>query len=105
MRREEEHMVYLVGELSVRAGAEADFEAVVAELMREVRANEPEALLYQFAKARGRDGVYCVVESYASEAALEMHMAAPHLRAAMEKIAPLLTARPQIEKCDPVGAL
>ena len=57
MRREEEYMVYLVGELSVRPGAEADFEAVVAELMRGVLANEPEALFYQCAMARGRDGV------------------------------------------------
>lgn len=96
-------MVYLIGELNVRPGAEAEFETVVAELMREVRANEPEVTLYQFAKAQGRDGVYRVMEAYPSEAALAAHMGAPYLRAAMEKLGPLLTARPQIEKCDPIG--
>lgn len=96
-------MVYVVAELSVRPGTEAEFEAVAAELMREVRAREPEVQLYQFTKIRGRDGVYRVIERYASEAALEKHMAEPHLRAAMEKMGPLLAARPQLEKCDPVG--
>jgi quinol monooxygenase YgiN len=91
-------MICLLGKLTVRKDAEAEFETVVRELTRQVRANEPDVHIYQFAKGDDDDGVYHVMEAYASEAALASHMQSPHLGAAMEKMKSLLTARPELQK-------
>lgn len=93
-------MIWLVAKLSVRTGSEEAFERIAAELQQAVKSEEPDVAIYEVTRSAVPDGTYSIIECYPSPEALDAHMAAPHLRQAMGKMAPLLTGKPEITRLE-----
>jgi quinol monooxygenase YgiN len=86
----------IVARLKVKAGKEAEFEAVFLELQAAVKKNEPGALQYEVFKSK-QPSTYVVMEQYKSEADLAAHRTTPHMAAAGPKLGAVLDGRPGIE--------
>jgi quinol monooxygenase YgiN len=94
-------MIALIAKLNVAAGKEQQFEKVMLDLAREVRANEPGNKLYTL--CRDANGRYLVLELYDDDAALAAHRDSAHFKAAGPGFAGLMSGRPDIERLDVVG--
>ncbi|WP_067564443.1 putative quinol monooxygenase [Nocardia acidivorans] len=90
-------MIAVIAEITVKPGTGSDFEAVVADLVTEIKANEPGNLTYQLVRSQTDPDHYRFFELYADQAALEAHGKSDHFRAAGKLMAPLLAAAPKIE--------
>ena len=90
-------MIAVIAEVTVKAGAGAEFEAVVADLIEQNKANEPGNLTYQLVRSRTDAEHYRFFELYADDAAVEAHGRSDHFRAAGKLMAPLLAGAPKIE--------
>ncbi|KQY37437.1 MULTISPECIES: putative quinol monooxygenase [Nocardia] len=90
-------MIAVIAEVTVKAGAGAEFEAVVADLIEQIKANEPGNLTYQLVRSRTDAEHYRFFELYADDAAVEAHGRSDHFRAAGKLMAPLLAGAPKIE--------
>ncbi|MFC9872485.1 putative quinol monooxygenase [Nocardia salmonicida] len=90
-------MIAVIAEVTVKAGAGAEFEAVVADLIEQIKANEPGNLTYQLVRSRTDAEHYRFFELYADDAAVEAHGRSEHFRAAGKLMAPLLAGAPKIE--------
>lgn len=85
-------MIGLVVTLKVKEGSEAAFEAAMAELIPQVRANEPGCKLYSM--TRKEKGVYVMMEQYVDKAALDHHGKTPYFQAALPKLGGVLAGPP-----------
>ncbi|MCU1645782.1 MAG: antibiotic biosynthesis monooxygenase [Nocardia sp.] len=90
-------MIAVIAEVTVKAGAGAEFESVVADLIEQIRANEPGNLTYQLVRSRTDAENYRFFELYSDDAAVEAHGRSDHFRAAGKLMAPLLAGAPKIE--------
>ncbi|WP_330179572.1 antibiotic biosynthesis monooxygenase [Nocardia sp. NBC_01503] len=90
-------MIAVIAEINVKPGTGAEFEAVVADLVTEIKANEPGNLTYQLVRSQTDPDHYRFFELYSDQAALEAHGKSAHFRAAGKLMAPLLAAPPKIE--------
>lgn len=70
--------VSFISRMIVKAGREAEFVRVCEELTRLVRAQEPDAIYFEFFKLR-EPRRYAVLESFRSEEAEQRHMNSPWL--------------------------
>jgi quinol monooxygenase YgiN len=95
-------MIGIVATLKVQDGKGADFEAVFADLSKQVRANEQGCLLYQLTKSRSDPNTYKVLELYKDQDSLTHHGQTEYYRAAGPKMGPCLAGRPEIEYLDAV---
>jgi quinol monooxygenase YgiN len=95
-------MIGIVATIKVQDGKGPEFEAVFADLSKQVRANEPGNLLYQLTKSRADGNVYKVLELYKDQDALSHHGQTEYFRAAGPKMGPCLAGRPEIEYLDAV---
>lgn len=91
-------MIGTIAELSIKAGMEADFEAVALELEGEVARNEPGCRLYRLFKSPEEPGRYVFMEEYADQAAVDAHRASDHFRRLGARMGPLLAAPPKITR-------
>jgi len=64
--------------VQVKAGHEAEFERLFAELRGIMRTAEPGCLVYSLMKSKTKPGAYIVHEQYRDQAALDAHEKAPH---------------------------
>ena len=64
--------------MTVKEGREGEFTEYCAALQEKVRANEPGTIYYEFFKLR-EPRKYVVMESFADEAAEEVHMNSEYL--------------------------
>ncbi len=86
----------VVATLRVKAGSEDDFQKTFGELQARVRASEPDCLQYDLFRS-GADGqVFVVMEQYASQAALDAHMASAHFQEISPRLGPLLDGAPDL---------
>ena len=83
-----------VASFKVKAGSEADFEAAIVNLAAVVTANEPDAVLY--APYRAADGMYYMLERYASLEARNTHGSSAAVQAAFPSIGPHVEGSPTI---------
>lgn len=90
-------MIAVIAEITVKPGTGAEFEAVVADLVAQIKANEPGNLTYQLVRSQTDADHYRFFELYSDQAALEAHGKSDHFRAAGKLMAPLLAAPPKIE--------
>ena len=90
-------MIALLARLNVAPGKEAEFEAIMTALAKEVRANEPGNQLYTLVKD---DEGYAVMEIYDDQAALDAHGESEHFKAAGPKFAGVMAGRPDIKQFD-----
>ncbi|WP_067687173.1 putative quinol monooxygenase [Nocardia jejuensis] len=95
-------MIAVIAEVHVKDGSGAEFESVVADLIEQIRANEPGNLSYQLVRAKSDPNEYRFFETYSDGAALEAHGKSDHFRAAGKLMAPLLAGAPKIEYFDAV---
>jgi quinol monooxygenase YgiN len=95
-------MIGVLAVIRVKAGCEAEFEAVFRTLTAGVKANEPANHLYQLTRSRSDPRTYTVLELYADDAALEAHRASEHYKAGGGRIRELAEAPPEVEVLDAV---
>ncbi|MGA1372321.1 MAG: putative quinol monooxygenase [Pseudomonadales bacterium] len=91
----------IVAKLNVAPGKEAEFEAVMLDLIAQVRANEPDNQLYTLCK--DAEGRYVVMELYTDAAAIETHGRSDHFRAAGKRFAGLMAGAPDIQRMEVIG--
>ncbi len=90
----------VIATLTVAEGKNSEFEAVFAELVAAVRANEPGNEFYSLTRSKTDAQVYKVLERYVDQAALDTHGKTEYFKAAGPKLAPCLAAAPVIEYLD-----
>ncbi|WP_054813779.1 putative quinol monooxygenase, partial [Nocardia arizonensis] len=88
-------MISVIAELTVQDGKGAEFESVVADLVEQIKANEPGNQAYQLVRSKSDPNSYRIFELYADQAALEAHGKSDHFRAAGKQLATLLAAAPK----------
>jgi quinol monooxygenase YgiN len=91
----------VIAKLKVVAGKESEFERVMLELAKDVRANEPGNKMYTLTKSEA--GEYLMLELYEDEAALATHGQTAHFKAAGPKFAGLMAGRPEIQQLKVIG--
>lgn len=89
-------MIGVIATLTIKPGTNADFEAVVGQLAKAVRANEPGNKLYALHKTADVN-VYVMLERYEDQKALEAHRAAPHFKELGRKLGDYLAGRPDVQ--------
>ena len=95
-------MIGIIATIKIKEGCEADFEAVVKELVAAVHANEPGVNFYSF--HRGSEPcTYIVMEQYKDEDALKAHGASAHFKEIGGKMGPFMAGRPDIQRLDGVA--
>ncbi|WP_297692097.1 putative quinol monooxygenase [Phenylobacterium sp.] len=93
----------IVATLKVQGGKNAEFEAIFADLAKQVRANEQGCLMYQLTRSQSDPNTYKVLELYKDGEALSHHGQTDYFRAAGPKLGPCLAGRAEIERLDTVG--
>ncbi len=76
-------MIAVIATIRVQAGKVAEFEQIAGKLEAEVKANEPDCLLYRMTKSRSEDLTYKNLEIFRDQAALDAHVAADYFKAAL----------------------
>ena len=93
-------MIGVTAKLPIQDGKQAEFEQVFKELMAKVHANEPGCTMYQLYKVKGSDTEYVVMETYASQEALDAHGQTEYFKAAGPGLGACLAGAPTIEYYD-----
>ncbi|MBF6175760.1 putative quinol monooxygenase [Nocardia blacklockiae] len=93
-------MIAVIAELTVQDGKGAELESVVADLVEQIRQNEPGNRAYQLVRSQEDANAYRIFELYDDAAALEAHGKSDHFRAAGKQLATLLAGAPKIEYFD-----
>jgi quinol monooxygenase YgiN len=97
-------MVVLVVRLDVHdESAATALDALLTDLVEQVTADEPGALVYAVHTVEGEPLARVIYEVYADEDAFQRHQDAPYFKAFLETRAPLLAAR-RAERLDVLAA-
>lgn len=88
--------------ITIRPGMDAEFEAAADKLAAGAKASEPGTLDYRLFRVRGKADTYMFIESYANEAALDLHRANPATQAHFKAVGACLAGRPVVEVIEPV---
>jgi quinol monooxygenase YgiN len=83
----------LVVRFTVRPGAEAQFDALVAETAAGIRSSEPGTLVYACHTVEGEPRQRIFYELYRDRAAFEAHEQSPHTRRFLADREPLLESK------------
>jgi len=95
-------MIGVIAKMKIKDGKQAEFEKVFNGLSSKIRDSETGNRAYQLCRSRTDATQYVVLELYESDAALAVHKASEHMRAAGPALAMLLAGRPEIEVLDAV---
>ncbi|MDG3009599.1 antibiotic biosynthesis monooxygenase [Rhodococcus sp. D2-41] len=95
-------MIGVIATMTVQDGNGPQFEAVAAELIEKVRAQEDGNLLYQLTRSKADANVYKFMELYRDADALRAHGTSDYFRESFGKLGALLAGEPQIEYLDGV---
>ena len=87
----------LLATITVKEGANEEFERVFTDLTAQVRANEPGNIFYVLHRSQSDPRVYKVMEQYESGEALDAHGKSDHFREANKRLAGLVAGAPDIE--------
>ena len=93
-------MIAIVATIRVRADKVAQFERAARELEAQVKANEPDCLLYRMTKSRADPLTYRNLEIFRDQAALDQHIARDYFKAAIEKIGGCNREEPVVDFMD-----
>lgn len=96
-------MIGVVAQITVKEGAQADFEAVARRLVEAVKANEPGCKFYDLFKVRDGDTEYMFMELFNDQAAVDAHRASEHYRTIGREMGPFLDGAPRVTRTDRVG--
>ncbi len=87
-------MIAAVATMHVREDKAAEFEVAVTALEQAVAANEPDCLLYRFARDRKDPVIYRSLEIFRDQAAIDFHVAQDHFRTGVKAMRACLTDTP-----------
>jgi len=89
-------MIGVITRLTVKAGANAAFEAAMQPIIAKVRSDEPGNKLCALYKLPDANG-YILLQRYDDEAALETHRATPHFQELRLMLVDHLASRPDAQ--------
>jgi quinol monooxygenase YgiN len=89
--------VTVVAKIKAKAGSEAEVEKAFREMIGNVRAKEPDTLVYTLHRSAQDPTVFVFYEVYKDQAALDAHGKTDHMKALGAKIGPHLDGRPSID--------
>jgi len=95
-------MIGVIAHLTIQDGKQADFEALVNDLIEKVRANEPGCIAYELFRQQGSETEYYFMEKYVDSDALAAHGASDHFKAAQAGLGACLAGRPTITRLDAI---
>lgn len=96
------HTLHVVAHIRVESGHEDAGRAVLTALLEPTR-REPGCIRYELLQNSSDPGDFTFVEEWESDAALDAHLATPHVQAALARLRPLLGAPPDIRRYRLVG--
>jgi quinol monooxygenase YgiN len=92
----------IVATIKVKAGQEAQFEAVALKLVAAVNANEPGCLLYTLSK--GDDpSTYVFMERYRDDEAMAAHRGMDHFRTLGREMGAFMDGAPSVMRMSELG--
>ncbi len=94
--------VVVVARLVAREGKEEEVRSVLGGLLRPTRA-EPGCIRYDLHVSRTDPRVFCFLEAWTTDEALDQHLDSEHLRSARERFDELLEEPPVIERFRRIG--
>ena len=97
--RESNPMIGQTIRLKIQGGKEEEFEALVAQLMRDVTSNEPGSI-YDVRRIRGEPQTYFYFISFPNQAGFDRYMAADYHTQMSPKALALLDGSPSLEDLD-----
>jgi len=86
--------LYVIAELKAKAGKEAELRTAFNTLAEKSRANEPGCKNYTLLEVLSEPGHFYSFEIWVDRAALDGHMASPHVKEALSKFGELLAMPP-----------
>ena len=95
--------ITVIGVLQAQPGKEDELAGVLGGLLEPSRAEEG-CRAYALHRGIADPARFAMVERWASQEAIDTHMASPHLGAALEALGSLLAAPPEITQYDAVEA-
>ena len=87
----------VVAKIHPKAGREAEVEALLVRMAAAVREHEPDCLVYRPHRSPGEPTLFYFYEQYRTDAAFELHRAAPHLAAYRAEMKELVARPSEIE--------
>ena len=96
-------MIAIIATLYVQPEKTETFETRFLELVKQVKANEQGAQMYQLTKTADEPGVYKVMEIYADQAALDAHGQTDYFKAFGREAREFMAGAPKIERLETVG--
>lgn len=97
-----DNKVFIVARLQAKPGQAAEVRSILQALVAPTL-KEQGCLRYELLQRQDDPTAFVFVETWASDASLEAHMATPHFQGALPRLLPLLTAPPDIARFQPVG--
>lgn len=98
-------MIGIVMHVRTKAGKSDAFAALVAKLQEDVRANEPDALIFQIMRADDDPALFVFLEVFANEAAFVAHPDMPYHKAMSAAGWACVEGEPDIRRFTPMGAV
>ncbi len=89
-------VVGVVATLKAKEGMENQLVQIFQALQAQVRANEPDCLMYDFFALKDAPGYFVVMEQYASAQALAAHGQMPHFRELGAQMGAALDGAPDV---------
>lgn len=87
--------VHVFANVTAQHGKEGELRAALTALVAETK-QEPGCVHYMVCEDHKRPGHFHIFEVYKNQAAVDAHMASPHLAAAFAKAGPLVSQPPSI---------
>ncbi len=91
----DQNIVYIFATLTAAPGQDTALRLILEDLVAATR-QEPGNLHYHLYEAAEAPGTFLIYEAYKDQAAVDAHMASPHLQAALAAAGPLLGMAPSI---------
>ena len=89
--------------LKVAAENADAFEAIMAEMIARVKADEPGTLVYRLCRVPQEPGTYRMLEVYADEVARQAHATGAALKDGAAKFGPMLVAKPAFDRLQAIA--
>ncbi|MGB8363790.1 MAG: putative quinol monooxygenase [Rhizomicrobium sp.] len=93
-------MIAVVATIKVRADKVEEFEGVARKLGAQVKANEPDCLLYCMTKDRSDPLTYRNLELFRDQAAIDQHVVRDYFISAVEKMRGCHSEMPTVDFMD-----
>ncbi len=95
-------MVGIIAKARIKDGTAPQFEKVAQRLVEAVKSNEPDCLLYVFARSQEDASLYLFVERYKDQAACQFHTEQEYFRTLGGALFEFMEGAPEIIQFDEI---